>query len=457
MEISNQIFRAYDIRGVYGKDLSTEVAEKIGQAYANYLKADGKKILLGRDVRLSGETLSRSIAKGLLKAGCMVTDLGIISTPVLYISIVRQNADGGIMVTASHNPPEWNGFKLCREKSLLIAEGMGMEEIRRMTLDGTFPEGSPGSLEGEIGAIKDYVEFITSKVKLEKKMKIVMDLCNGAATLCAPRAFQKLSATTFTINEIPDGRFPNHLPEPTDENLAATAQLVEREKADFGMGFDGDADRSVFVDDKGRIIPGDIALAILAKYYLNSNPGGRVIYDVACSTAVPRVVEEAGGTPVVNRVGHAYMMDRMITEGALIGGEVSSHLYFSDIYGLDDALFAALKMAEVISTSGKKLSQLLAEIPKYPKTPVMNFDCPDEAKFRVVDELIKELQGTTSEIITIDGVKALYTDGWLLIRASNTLPQVKMIAEAETESTLNELIELGTVKIREKIKQLTRG
>lgn len=457
MRISDHIFRAYDIRGIYGKDLTEEVSERIGRAYATYLQASGKKILIGRDVRTSGEVLSRSIAKGLLKAGCKVGDLGVISTPILYISIVRQNADGGIMVTASHNPAEWNGFKLCREKAHPIAEGTGMEEIKRMTLDGTLAETSKGILEPQTGTIKDYIDFITSKVKVRASMKVAMDLGNGTATLTAPRAFQRISCSTFSINEVPDGRFPNHPPEPNEENLIATAELVRSTKADFGVGFDGDADRAIFVDDRGRILPGDTTLAILAKYYLKLNPGGKVIYDVACSSAVPKVVQEAGGTPLLNRVGRAYVMRRMITEGAILGGEVSSHLYFSDIYGLDDALFGALKIAEVISNSGRNLSDLVDELPRYPKTPVMNFDCPDEVKFRVIDELIRDLRRTTSEILTIDGVKAVYPYGWLLIRASNTLPQVKMIAEADTSHRLQELTELGRQKVREKIKLLTGG
>ena len=453
MTIPETIFRAYDIRGVYGKDLTEEVAMHIGQAFGTYLGGEGKEIIVGRDVRLSGHTLESALVKGALSTGCHVQDIGIAPTPVIYFTIVHQKKDGGVMVTASHNPPEWNGFKLCRERGLLVAQGMGMEEIREIAVTKRFRSAPPGKLERYDRALADYTNFVLSKIEIKGKCRVAMDLGNGSCTLIAPRLFRNLDLEVIALNTEPNGNFPAHLPEPTEETLDELRKIVVKERADFGVGYDGDGDRALFIDDKGRIVPGDTALIILARPYLERRMGAKVVYEVSCSSSVEEMIRAYGGVPVVSRVGHAYIMDKMIQEDAILGGEVSSHLYFADVYGFDDAVYGSLKMAEFLSKTDRKLSEIVDSIPRYPSTPVRNYDCPDEKKFKVVEKLTKEIKQMGYKINTIDGVKVIEQNGWFLIRASNTLPQIRMVAEAKNETELRRLTSFAEKMILQKIQE----
>jgi len=453
LTIPETIFRAYDIRGVYGKDLTEEVAMHIGQAFGTYLGGEGKEIIVGRDVRLSGHTLESALVKGVLSTGCHVQDIGIAPTPVLYFTIVHQKRDGGVMVTASHNPPEWNGFKLCRERGLLVAQGMGMEEIREIAVTKRFRSATPGKLERYDRALEDYTNFVLSKIEIKRKLRVAMDLGNGSCTLIVPRLFRNLDLEVIALNTEPNGNFPAHLPEPTEETLDELRKIVVKERADFGVGYDGDGDRALFIDDKGRIVPGDTALIILARPYLERRMGAKVVYEISCSSSVEEIIRAHGGVPVVSRVGHAYIMDKMIQEDAILGGEVSSHLYFAEVYGFDDAVYGSLKMAELLSKTDGKLSEIVDSIPRYPSTPVRNYDCPDEKKFKVVENLTKEIKQMGYEINTIDGVKAIERNGWFLIRASNTLPQIKMVAEAKSETELRRLTNFAERMILQKIQE----
>jgi len=451
--IPQHIFRAYDIRGIYGKDITDNIATQIGQAFGTYIGGAGKRLVVGRDVRLSGQALQNALIEGLLSTGCHAQEIGIVPTPVLYFAIVHQSKDGGAVVTASHNPPNWNGFKLCREKGFLIAQGMGMEKVQQIAVNKQFKLGPRGKLEKYGEAVADYSNFVLGKVDIERKLRVAIDAGNGACSGIVSKLFRDAGLEVVAINDEPDGSFPAHLPEPNEETLRELKKIVVKEKADFGIGYDGDGDRSLFIDDKGRTIPGDITLIIFAKYYLEKHKGAKILYEVSCSSSVEETIKAYGGVPIVSRVGHAYIMDEMIKENAVLGGEISSHFYFADVYGFDDALYASLKMAELLSKKDENLSEIVDSIPKYPSTPVKVYDCPDEKKFRVVEKLIEEFRQMGYKIITIDGVKVIEPNGWFLIRASNTLPQIKMVAEAKTQEKLRQLTNFAEKKILEKIRE----
>ena len=449
-QVKPHIFRAYDIRGVYGEDLDEHVAEMIGSAYGTILGNRGK-VVVGRDVRISGDVLARGVARGLSRAGCDVLMVGVVTTPMLYFSTIHFEADGGVQVTASHNPPEWNGFKLVKPGGATLSAGAGMEELKEIVINRRFREAERKGKIEDVDIQTPYIEFMTSKFRLDRSLKIAVDYSNGAAAIAFPRIAEKLGLEIEAINETPDGRFPGHLPEPTEETLKDLQDLVIRVGADFGAGFDGDGDRVVFVDDRGRIIPGDITLAVYVKCL---EKRGKVVYDVSSSDALKEVILERGCEPVEMRVGRAFILNAVRELNAVIGGEKSNHFYFPEIWGFDDAIYATLRMAEIIVKSGKKLSQLVDEIPAYPSIPIKTFECPDEIKGKVVELIAEHYEELGLKVSRIDGVKAYLDDGWVLIRQSNTMPQVKMTAEAKTEKRLREIVEEAEELIKEAIRRL---
>ncbi|MEM3922184.1 MAG: phosphomannomutase/phosphoglucomutase [Nitrososphaerota archaeon] len=453
VSVKPHIFRAYDIRGVYGVDLDEEVAELVGLAYGTLLGNRGR-IVLGRDVRLGGEALARGLARGLTRAGCDVLDVGMVSTPMLYFSTVHFEVDGGIQVTASHNPPEWNGFKIVKPGGATLSAGAGMEELRDIILNRRFREGERAGRIERADALTPYIQFMASRFRIDAGLRIAIDYSNGATAICFPKIAERLGIEVVSINDVPDGRFPGHLPEPTEETLRDLQELVVKSGADFGAGFDGDGDRVVFVDDAGRIIPGDITLAIYVKHL---DKRGKVVYDVSSSSALREIILEKGCEPVEMRVGRAFILNAVRELNAVIGGEKSNHFYFPEIWGFDDAVYATLRMAEIIAKSGKKLSQLVDEIPRYPSIPIRAFECPDELKVRVVEEIARYYREKGLEVSTIDGVKAYFEDGWVLVRQSNTMPQVKMTAEAKTEKRLSEIVSEAENVIEETIRRLGGG
>ncbi|MCL7389123.1 MAG: phosphomannomutase/phosphoglucomutase [Thaumarchaeota archaeon] len=444
----SHVFRAYDIRGVYGRDLTDELAKAIALSYASMLDNSGD-VLLGRDVRLSGEKLMKSISEGLREGGCNVVNVGIVPTPVSYFGVVWWKMHGGIQITASHNPPEWNGMKLITAEGDTISEGAGMEELRKIVLEGRWKIADKPGVETWRQLIPDYIEFLLSKVKIEKKVRIAVDYSNGATTIVFPRIAELLGIEVIGLNSEPNGLFPAHLPEPTEETLRELQELVRRNDVEFGVGFDGDGDRAVFIDDKGRILPGDIVLGVYVKHLEKK---GKVIYDLNSSSALRQLIIENGCEPIESRVGRAYILKEVRRLGAVIGGEKSNHLYFSEVWGFDDAIYAVLKMIEILSKTGKKLSEIVDTIPVYPSTPIMVFDCPDEIKGKVVEKIAEKLSNEGLEINRLDGVKAYFKDGWILIRPSNTMPQIKMSAEAVTEERLREIVEYGKKLIVDAIR-----
>lgn len=446
----DHIFRAYDIRGIFGKDLTEEVATKIGAAFATFL--EGRTVVVGRDVRISGEKLRDALISGLVSR-CNVTDVGVVPTPLLYFAANRLQKNAGIMVTASHNPPQWNGFKAFRGKDGSIY-GKDMETVREYA-KAVDPKnlgekrGKAVSYEGIIG---EYQDFVQSKIQLERKLTVVADTANGTCGLVAPALFERLGCNILTLNKEPDGTFPAHLPVPKAETLGELMKEVVRRKADFGVGYDGDGDRAVFIDEKGNLIPGDLTLLVFAKDVLQKHPGGKVVYELSCSMAVEEYVKKLGGIPLVERVGHTFIMDRMISEKALLGGEKSSHFYFSDVYGMDDGVFASLRMAEILSKSDEKLSEIVASLPQYPSVYEKNFECADNLKFAVIEKLRSRFKNIGLKTLDIDGVKLIEEEGWVILRASNTEPVVRISAEARTEEKLKELYDFATRELNKVMK-----
>lgn len=438
--VKENVFRAYDIRGIYGVDLTDDDAYRIGVAYGRYI-GKGRRITIGSDVRISGESLKNNFIRGVVDAGCSVVDVGIVATPILYFSIAYWGYDGGVMVTASHNPPEWNGFKLCREGGLVIGEGMGMEDIRSLVLSSELKlSASRGTITKYYNIVDDYINFIMKLIKVRRGLRVGVDLSNGAGVFVVPRLLEMANCNYIVLNGEADGRFPGHIPEPNDETLKQLKDLVVDEGLDIGIGFDGDADRAVFVDNEGNIVPGDIALVIFTKHYLSRSKGGKVVFEVSCSRVVEETIRALGGIPIESRVGHAYITQLMIKEKAEVGGEKSSHFYFKDTYGFDDSIYAAMKMIEILSFSNKSFSDIINEIPKYHSSPVRTYGCPDDLKFKVVEKIKEYFKGEGYRTIEIDGVKVILNNGWILIRPSNTQPQIKITAEAKTVEDLDKLM-----------------
>jgi len=446
------MFRAYDIRGIYGKDLTTDFAETIGKAFGTFIGA-GKKLAVGRDVRVGSEQLKTAVIKGLVSTGCQVDDLGIVTTPLLYFGIAQRHKDGGIMVTASHNPAEWNGLKLCREKGVIVGQGSGMEEIKEMITSGKFTEApTKGKFETYKGIVDEYSKFVLDKIRIEKKLKVVLDTGNSVSGIVAPKLFRQTGCRIEVINEKLDGTFPSRSPEPTEASLKQLVGAVRRAGADFGVGYDGDGDRAVFVDDKGRVLTGDYTSIVFAQAFITKEKR-KVVYDVSCSSAVEEAIKDKGGIPVVERVGRPFMMDRTLREKAIFGGERSGHFYFPDIYGLDDGTFASLKMAEILSRSDKPLSKMVDTIPKYYSSTV-NVPFSDEHKFAVIERLKTMFEEKGFRILDIDGVKAQDENGWVLLRPSNTEPLIRIFAEGKTQAKLMQLLELSQKILNEEAERL---
>jgi phosphomannomutase len=441
LDNTQNIFRAYDIRGIYGRDITEETAELIGRAFGTFI-GSGKSIAVSRDFRNSGDSLKKGFISGLTSVGCNVMDIGITTTPMMYFAVRKYRLDGGVSVTASHNPAEWNGFKMTKEGGILCSEGFGMEEIKNIFLERKFNEDEVGKVEKK-EITHDYEEFILSKIKNKRKLNIVLDPGNGAACFIAENLFKKAGHNVVVINGKPDGSFPSRPSDPTEDNVDKLKEAVLRERADLGIAFDGDVDRAAFVDNTGKYVPsGNITIPILSEYYLNKNKTGKIVFDICCSSFVEEFIRKHNGIPIHSKVGHSFIMNTLITEGAVFGGEYSNHLYFSEIFGFDDALFAGLKISEIVASGNKKFSEIIAEIPHYPTSGVEEIPCDDDEKFKVVQRVGEILRKEGYRIIGIDGIKAFdKNDDWMLIRGSNTLPVIKINSEAKKEYRMRELFE----------------
>ncbi|HEX6051476.1 MAG TPA: phosphomannomutase/phosphoglucomutase [Gemmatimonadaceae bacterium] len=440
MTIVPAIFRQYDVRGVVGDDLTAETAAAIGRAFAVFLERRGvrRPVAVGRDNRPSGGALRDALVRGLTSCGVDVVDIGIVPTPLLYWSLSNLHIGAGIQITGSHNPAEYNGFKICVGTDSV--HGEEIQELRRLAEGDAFP-GGHGSVRHET-VIERYVDDVVGRTgRMERPPRVVIDCGNGAGSLVAQPLFDRLGVQAKYLFCESDGTFPNHHPDPTVvENLQDLIREVKRDRYDFGVAFDGDADRIGVVDANGRIIWGDYLLILYARDVLARTGAGQpIIFDVKCSQALPDAVRAAGGTPVMWKTGHSLIKEKMKIMHAPIAGEMSGHMFFAEsFYGHDDALYGAARLMRIVSESGKRLDELLADVPQFVSTPEIRLDCPDELKFSIVDDAVRHFS-STREVVGVDGARVLFGDGWGLIRASNTQPVLVARFEASTPERLDEI------------------
>jgi phosphomannomutase/phosphoglucomutase len=435
--INPNIFREYDIRGIVGVDLTPETVEIIGRAIGTIFRMKGKKnIAIGRDARNSSKPFSHSLISGLLSTGCSCVDFGMVPTPVFYFGVITKNMDGGVMITGSHNPPEFNGFKIMIGDETLYGEGI--KEIEKIIQKERFFEDGTGSLSS-YQIINEYIDYVVSNVKIKRKLRIVVDAGNGVGGFVASPIYKELGNEVFELYCEPDGNFPNHHPDPTiPEFLKDLIEKVKIEEADVGIAFDGDADRIGLIDEKGNILWGDQIMIILARSILKENPGAKIIGEVKSSKLLYDEIRRLGGIPIMWKTGHSLIKKKIKEEKALLAGEMSGHIFFADRYfGFDDAIYAGARILEILSSSDKPLSRMLEDLPKTFVSPEIRVPSSDDLKFKVVEEVKKHFKDYP--MIDVDGVRVDFGDGWALVRASNTQPVLVLRFEGFTEEALNRI------------------
>lgn len=455
MKIKPEIFRQYDIRGLVDKDLTQETVELLGKGIGTYFRWNKKKeVALGRDCRLSSPLYSQALTEGLLSTGCEIIDLGIIPTPLLYFTIYYKHIEAGVMITGSHNPPEYNGFKMMVGEETLYGEAI--QEIFTLIQNEDFIE-EKSSITKDLHIVPEYQEYVLNNIKLEKKLKVVVDAGNGTAGVVAVPIFKKMGCEVIELYCEMDGRFPNHHPDPTlPEALEDLIQKVKKTKADLGIAYDGDGDRIGIIDDAGNIIWGDVLMVLFARDILPSNPGAPIISEVKASKVLYDEIERLGGRPIMWKTGHSLIKKKIKEEKALLAGEMSGHIFFADRYfGFDDAIYSSARLLELLSRSDKRLSQMLSDLPQTFSTPEIRIYASDEVKFKIVEEVKKELS-QKYPIIDIDGVRAIYPGGWGLVRASNTQEVLVLRFEGDTEKDLENIETEVKQVIEEVIQRLER-
>jgi phosphomannomutase len=432
--LDSKVFKAYDVRGLYPTELDEEGAYAIARAYVE--EFGQRKLAVGRDMRLSSPAMAAAAMRGAVDGGAEVLDLGLVGTEMVYFAVGEQELDGGIMVTASHNPKEYTGMKIVREGALPVGGESGLDQVRDRAAQG-FGEAKPGGSVREVDIWPAYVDRVLSFVDVEtiRPLKVVIDAANGMAGVMLPPVLARLPIETVRHYFEPDGTFPNHEPNPLlPENRQFIVERTTAEGADLGAAFDGDADRCFFVDDTGEFVPGDFVTALLAESVLEKEPGAKIIYDVRASWAVPELIEDAGGTPLVNRVGHAFIKQRMREEGASFGGEVSGHYYFRGFSQADSGVVPFLLMLELVSKKGEPLSEILRPFrERYFITGELNTPVPD------VDAKLAELEQRFSgegEVSHLDGVSVDAEDWHFNVRPSNTEPLLRLNLEARSEELM---------------------
>jgi phosphomannomutase / phosphoglucomutase len=443
IQLDPKIFREYDIRGVVGEDLTPDGAAAIARAYVAFLRRrasppDSFPVIVGRDNRLSSPEIGDAVVAALRDEGCRVIDIGTVITPVFYFARVHLQVDGGIMVTASHNPAEFNGFKLAHEFGTL--HGGEIQEVRDLAGAVAARRGAGGEVERR-DLVPAYRAMLREKIVLgPRRLRVVVDCGNGTASLMGPDALEDLGCEVIRLYCDSDPRFPHHHPDPVDpRNLQDLIAVVKREGADLGVGLDGDGDRLGVVDDQGEILWGDLLMIMFWREILPKHPGTVGIVEVKCSQTLYDEIARLGGRPMFYRTGHSLIKAKMRDVGAVFTGEMSGHMFFADeYYGYDDAVYAAARLLRILSNTPQPLSGLLADVPRLPVTPEIRVDCPDEVKFDVVRALTEEFRARYP-VIDIDGVRVLFPDGWGLVRASNTQPALVLRAEAHTVDTLRRI------------------
>ena len=447
-------FRTYDVRGVVDVDFDPEWVERFGRACGAYLLARGfTRAVVGHDARLSSPVYQERLAAGLAATGVDVVTLGLVSTPMCYFACKHCGTEAGVMVTASHNPPEFNGFKVVAGPSTIYGEAI--VELYRLMAAGTFPTGAGTITSRDI--TDDYVAALVGQTRLSRPLTVVVDGGNGAGGEVTARVLEGIGARVIRLFCEPDGTFPNHHPDPVEEkNIVALRQTVLETGAACGLGLDGDGDRLGVVDETGRLLFGDQLLAIYAREVLAERLGATIIGEVKCSHLTYRDIAAHGGNPVMAATGHSLIKARMQATGALLAGEMSGHMFFADRYfGFDDATYAALRFLEVLDAHAQTpASRLLADWPVTANTPEIRRDCPDALKAAVVERL-KACFAAGYEVIDIDGIRVVFPDGWGLVRASNTQPVLVLRFEAESPERLEAIRSLVETRLGQVLAELS--
>jgi phosphomannomutase len=432
----NALFKAYDVRGLAPDELTPEIAYAIGRAAVASLKLDD--VAVGRDMRISGPALSAALIDGIRDQGADVTDIGLVSTDALYFVVGRFGYSAGVMVTASHNPAKYNGFKICREEARALSLSTGLAEIRDVVLQGQPPiNGRRGALKRQ-DRLDAYVDHVLGLVDVAKirPLKIAVDAGNGMAGLTIPQTFKLLPCTIVPLYFELDGTFPNHEANPLEpENIEKLQQVVLQEQCDLGVAFDGDADRMFLIDERGRFISGDMVTTMVAGKMLERDPGAAVVYNLICSRAVPETIVRLGGRPIRSRVGHSYIKATMRAEDAVFGGEHSGHFYFRDNWYADSGMIALLTVLELLSEAHRPLSELLRPLDPYVRSGEINSEVVDPIVTMQAVEAVYE--GMASTIDHLDGVTIQFSDWWFNLRPSNTQPLLRLNVEADDQETLN--------------------
>ncbi|NOZ08378.1 MAG: phosphomannomutase/phosphoglucomutase [FCB group bacterium] len=442
--MNTYIFRKYDIRGIVKEDFTDDVVLDLGRAFGTFIiREGGSMVALSGDIRDTSPDLKKLFGKGLMETGVHVLDMGIIPTPANYFSMYHLEIAGAVQITGSHNPPEFNGFKLSYKTRAFY--GDQIQELRKLIEKRDFETGR-GTIE-ELPILEDYLSMLRHKIRIKRPLNVVLDCGNATGCLTAPRVFKELGMNVTELYCEVDAAFPNHHPDPTvDANLTDIVELMKTGQYDFGAAYDGDADRVVIIDNKGGIIRADNMMALFLPEIIE--PDDAVVFDVKCSQALEDMILKYGGRPIMWKTGHSLIKDKMKEEHVKFAGEMSGHLFFADdFYGFDDAVYVSLRMAQKLSQTDTPLSEMVREIPVYYSTPELRMDCPsDEEKFRIARQA-EEYFSENFDCITVDGVRIKFGDGWGLVRASNTQPVIVCRFEAQTPERMEEIKELVLSKL----------
>jgi len=440
MKINSNIFRAYDVRGIYPKEIDEDIAYRLGKAFVVFLEKKQKlgklNIVVGRDNRLSSPSLFGSLTKGIIEQGGNVIDIGFATTPMLYFAVAHFGFDGGINITASHNPSQYNGFKLVRKKAIPISEKNGIKEIKKMVLKGNF-KGKKKGKKLKKKVLEEYIEFNWKRFNPQniKPFKIVVDTANAITGTVIPKFFKRTNCKIYHLYSKLDGSFPNHNPDPLiKENLKKLCRKIKLERANLGVAFDGDGDRIIFVDEKNKIISGDFITALIAELILKKKPKSKIFYDIRSSNIVKEVIKENNGIPIAGRIGHSFVKEKMRKEEIAFAGEFSGHYYHKDHYFCECPFYVLLKILKILSEKQEPISKLIRPFKKYFHSGEVNFKVKNKKK--ALEALRDKFRG--GKTLKIDGLRVDFKDWWFLVRLSNTEPVVRLTVEAKTKRLLKQ-------------------
>ena len=437
MNLNKNIFRAYDIRGIAYEELSQELVVLIGKSLGTKsLDSGNDSLIVGRDGRNSGSDLFEWVTAGIKSTGCKVINIGIVSTPILYFATHSLSCPNGVMITGSHNPGDYNGFKIVEDKRTI--SGKAIQQIRETILKKEFHKGR--GLEKTLDIKDQYLNSIIQNVELKRPIRMAIDCGNGAASVIAKEVYEGLGCEVHSLFAEVDGNFPNHHPDPSKpENLEDLRKLVEEKDLEIGLAFDGDGDRLGVISKEGKIIFPDMQMILFSNSILQDHKEGKVVFDVKCSKLLPDAILKKGGTPIMTKTGHSYIKKCIREEKALLGGEMSGHIFFNDRWpGFDDGIYAGARMLEIISNLNED-EDVFKNLPKLVSTPEINIESTDDEKFKLVEDFISKADYKDANSVLIDGVRVEFDFGWGLLRASNTSPVLVLRFEADTQENLESI------------------